>query len=106
MTKEEERYAVLHESALRVGEVWAEAWREELKREGRAVEGGWPGTMPEARARVAVHLGNELSRRSWKALTTDELGVASSTTYERARRAWLAMPRLDLLRQRRVSRGK
>lgn len=35
------------------GRAWADAVREGLEREGRRAAGGWPGTVSEARARVA-----------------------------------------------------
>ena len=91
MTAAEDRQALFTEASLGLGERWAESWREDLRREGRPVEGGWPGTLPEARARVSAYFGRELVQRGWSLLTADELGSVAHTTYEQARRVWLAM---------------
>jgi len=88
-----ERASLLEEAAIDAGNRWAAARRDELVREGRPVEGGWPGTLPEARVRVAAHAGRALTARAMSALTYDELGHAARVTYGEARRSWLAMPR-------------
>jgi hypothetical protein len=88
----EARRALVAETAVDVAKRWLEAWREDLNREGRPFEGGWPGTLPEARARVAASLGRALARRRMATLTAEELRWAARATYEEARRAWLAAP--------------
>jgi hypothetical protein len=85
----EARREMLAEGAVVVGEKWAENWREDLRKEGRPVSGGWPGTLPEARARVTAYFGQELARKRLPVLTADELGWAARATYERAKRDWL-----------------
>lgn len=85
----EDRKAMLTDGAITVGAEWASGWREAMRREGRAIAGGWPGTLPEARARVAAYFGAELARRRMPVMTTDELQVAVAATYEKARRDWL-----------------
>lgn len=87
--KLEDRRAMLTDGAINVGAQWASGWREAMRREGRAIAGGWPGTLPEARARVAAYFGAELARRRMPVMTTDELQVAVAATYEKARRDWL-----------------
>jgi hypothetical protein len=87
--KLEDRRAMLTDGAISVGAQWASGWREAMRREGRAIAGGWPGTLPEARARVAAYFGAELARRRMPVMTTDELQVAVAATYEKARRDWL-----------------
>jgi len=87
----EERRALVLEVALEVGQRWAESCRDELRREGRCVEGGWPGTMSEARGKVDEQVHRALGARRWPVLTNDELTQATRTAYERARRVWLAM---------------
>lgn len=37
-----------------IGQAWAEARIDALRKEGRSIAGGWPGTMSEARARVSA----------------------------------------------------
>ncbi len=81
----EPRRALLKAAAVELGRRWADAWREDLGRDGRAVEGGWPGTLREARARVTAHAGSIPGP-----LTAEELGWAARATYDEARRAWLA----------------
>ncbi|MEO8877148.1 MAG: hypothetical protein ABI461_16260 [Polyangiaceae bacterium] len=85
----EDRRAMLSDGALSIGAEWAHGWREAMRREGRAIAGGWPGTLPEARARVAAYFGAELAKRRMPVMTTDELQVAVAATYEKARRDWL-----------------
>ncbi len=85
----EDRRVMLNDGAITVGAEWAHGWREAMRREGRAIAGGWPGTLPEARARVAAYFGAELARRRMPVMTTDELQVAVAATYEKARRDWL-----------------
>ncbi|MEO9231997.1 MAG: hypothetical protein ABI421_01580 [Polyangiaceae bacterium] len=87
--RQEDRRAMLTDGAISVGAQWASGWREAMRREGRAIAGGWPGTLPEARARVAAYFGAELARRRMPVMTTDELQVAVAATYEKARRDWL-----------------
>lgn len=84
------RRAFLSEQATSAGERWADGWREELIKEGRAVAGGWPGTLPEARARVMAHFLPEISKRRMSALTREEIELATRLTYASAKRAWLA----------------
>lgn len=67
---------------------WTNALRLELAREGRRVEGGWPGTLPEARARVTAEASRVLLERSLPGFTHDELARAARLTYDEARRSW------------------
>lgn len=85
----EDRQSMLTAGAITIGAEWAHGWREAMRREGRAIAGGWPGTLPEARARVAAYFGAELARRRMPVMTTDELQIAVAATYEKARRDWL-----------------
>jgi hypothetical protein len=97
------RDRVVDAAARDAGDRWAAACRDELAKEGRLVEGGWPGTLSEARVRVASHVGHALVELAMPALTYDELGRAARLTYERARSAWLATPRR---KRRRASRSE
>ena len=73
------------ESAKAAGQRWAEREREALKREGRLPEGGWPGTLTEAKAiAVSLRAGRGVARE----LTADELASFTHETYAQAKRAW------------------
>jgi len=82
------REAVLEQAALAAAQQWTDAFRVSLEREGRNVEGGWPGTMSEARVRATAHVGTVLGKRSMTALTYDEIGRVTRITYDEARRSW------------------
>lgn len=84
-----ERQTLLHHTAVDEGRRWFETWREELRSQGRQMEGGWPGTIGEARALVSASLGALLARRRLPCATLEELGAAARTTYTEAKRAWL-----------------
>ena len=83
------RDVLLEQAAFDAARAWATACRDELAREGRRVEGGWPGTLPEARMHASAQAGRALSERSLSALTHDELGRVARITYDEARRSWL-----------------
>jgi hypothetical protein len=85
------RQDILDDAARRAGGLWAMSRREELSREGRLVEGGWPGTIAEARARASDAIRVMLVERAMVSLTYAELGRAARLTYGEARRAWLGM---------------
>jgi hypothetical protein len=87
----EARGVLLDKIAFEAARTWAEACRAELAREGRRVEGGWPGTMPEARTRAAGEATRALALRSMSALTHEELGRLARITYDEARRSWGAL---------------
>jgi hypothetical protein len=89
----ESRRALLGEAPRHLGASWALGWCEALRAEGREIDGGWPGTLQEARSRVRVHFDGELSRRGMPELTREELAVATAATYERARQDWLKSAR-------------
>jgi hypothetical protein len=84
------RELALHEIALSTARQWTTGWFRTLAEDGRRVEGGWPGTIHEARGRIAADASNELLRTSKPALTREELGRLTQTTYEEARRLWRA----------------
>jgi len=92
VTVAERRKTIVSKEALDVGQRWVEALREELKKEGRAVEGGWPGTLSEARARVDGALSRVLAKHRLAVLSSEELSLAARAAYDHARRTWLALP--------------
>src|SRR4051812_40182217 len=79
---------LLDQAALEAARSWTRAYCAELAREGRRVEGGWPGTIREARTRAAVEAARVLSKESMVALTHDELDRLARSTYDEARRSW------------------
>ena len=83
-----DRDSLLEQAALDVARTWDKECRVELAREGRPVEGGWPGTMPEARMRAGAHVARMLVDKSMTALTYDELGRVARIAYDAARRSW------------------
>jgi hypothetical protein len=81
---------VLADCVRSVAAAWVESWRAALRRDGRAMSGGWPGTIPEARALLVRSLTPELAKRGLSSPPADRLARASRDTYAAARRAWLA----------------
>ena len=86
------RREVLQETAVQVGQRWFASTRDDLLKDGRHIEGGWPGTMPEARALVAASLPTALVRRRMPTPTTEEIALAVRAAYDEAKRAWLTSP--------------
>ena len=93
MSPTNDRQAVLNDGALAVGALWARTWREEMRKEGRVIAGGWPGTVPEARARVTAYFETELARRRMASISAAEVQWTVATTYQKAKRDWLARER-------------
>lgn len=87
------RSALLAEAAALIGARWARGWCEEMQQTGRAVEGGWPGTLPEARMRVAEYFRVECARQHWSELDPAELVLATRWAYEQAKRDWFRVTR-------------
>jgi hypothetical protein len=87
------RQSLLVETPAALGAAWAHGLCAGMQREGRSIEGGWPGTVVEARARVLGHLVRELARRGMAPPSTAELTSATEITYDRARRHWLEVAR-------------
>jgi hypothetical protein len=86
--REAARRLFLEQSAVALGQTWAEQWRQDLHREGRRAAGGWPGTLREARARVRRSILVEMTRRRMPAITAAERETAARTTYASARSEW------------------
>lgn len=88
-----ERGKLLDEHAATLGVSWARSLSEAMLRERRIVAGGFPGTIPEARWRVAHYLAAEFARLDLSPLLPDEISSAVDATYARARREWLQLAR-------------
>jgi len=82
-TRSQELPTSVVRAARGAGARWAEQQRELLAREGRLPEGGWPGTLSEARA-IAASLS--LTRTS--PLSAEELTLAAREAYNQAKGAW------------------
>lgn len=78
--------AALEPRIVTDGESWARDVAAELRRGGRPVAGGWPGTRSEARARAWPHVA---------VLREDERSAAferlAQLLYTSARRTWLSI---------------
>lgn len=88
-----DRRVILERGAVSSGASWVKLVCDRLHDQGRAVAGGWPGTMAEARACVADRLHRELSTRGLPPLGKDELDVAANATYAHAKKHWLELER-------------
>ncbi|MBX3185818.1 MAG: hypothetical protein KF819_02340 [Labilithrix sp.] len=84
------REHMLDATALDAARAWIEHLVEELSREGRAIEGGWPGTINEARGRCGSLAARALAVHAMPALDRDELGRLTRIAYDEARRLWRA----------------
>jgi LmbE family N-acetylglucosaminyl deacetylase len=82
------RTVVLEQAAVDAARSWVAACCAELAGQGRRVEGGWPGTIGEARARVAAEAMRVLGAPSMTQLSHLELGRLAQITYKEARHAW------------------
>lgn len=74
------------------GQAWALDWSTALSGEGRPVSGGWPGTLSEARGRVAVCVARRVGPA--RRVSAEELESLARRAYAAARKTWLA--RADL----------
>jgi len=77
----------LSDLATAAGQAWASWWADELRRAGRAMVGGWPGTMSEARGRVLDRL-RELGAGTL--VGSIDLPTLTRIAYVAARASWLA----------------
>jgi hypothetical protein len=82
------RCVLLAEATRRLGRAWAEEWFDDLRRQGRPIAGGWPGTMSEARSRVRHNVDAMLTKQSLPPMSHDELTEGAQLTYETARSLW------------------
>jgi hypothetical protein len=79
------RRLLLEQAAVAAAEAWAGLCMHTLRAEGRAVAGGWPGTMSEARGWARAKLAVK-----GMTPTHDELEWLVRTTYALARDTWRA----------------
>ncbi|MBN2193860.1 MAG: hypothetical protein JW751_13680 [Polyangiaceae bacterium] len=79
---------LLGERAHAEGERWAVETRLQLHLARRRASGGWPGTVSEARARVATHLLPGLVKAGMAALSIAQREEAAQCVYRSARDSW------------------
>ncbi len=78
---------------MAAGRRWFSARQAQLARDGRDLEGGWPGTLPEARSVVRAAILPALEKQGIGRLTDAELELALRSTYAEARHAWQSAAR-------------
>jgi hypothetical protein len=83
-------FSLLERRAALAGQVWAREMRESLRKQLRRAAGGWPGTITEARARLAEFVLPRLTREAAAAVTSSDREQAARTLYASARSTWLA----------------
>jgi hypothetical protein len=74
-----------------LGEAWANEVANKLREQLRAVAGGWPGTLREARSRTLI--GCPIARHP--TFDPEALAALTRAVYEAARRRWDAMAEPD-----------
>lgn len=82
------RQRLLGEGPGILGALWVRSLCDSLSAEGRSIDGGWPGTLPEARFRVVQHFNPTFAERGMALLTYAELAAATAATYDRAKGDW------------------
>lgn len=87
------RSRLMRELPVSLGVRWASDALREVTLEGRKIEGGWPGTLPEARGRVRRDLTQALEAKRFAAAGEDELATATATAYASAREEWRRLGR-------------
>lgn len=88
---DETRSGKLEQAANAAARSWARRRIDELLAEGRAVAGGWPGTMREARGCVR----SELAREGLLPASHEEIEQTARRAYTCARDVWLASASRD-----------
>ncbi|WP_050432245.1 hypothetical protein [Chondromyces crocatus] len=86
--RDAERRKFIEERSQALGQSWAQGFRRELQQQGRAVAGGWPGTLREARTYVERALMTELRSRKMAMISGAERETAAKVAYASARSEW------------------
>jgi hypothetical protein len=84
------RHALLERCAQSEGLLWATEALAGIHAQMRVARGGWPGTVSEARARVAGYLLPALARQGLAGTTESERERAARCLYHSARAQWIA----------------
>ena len=85
----ERRATLLEKVADEAGRKWAERYRQVLLRDRRALTGGWPGTLTEARAVASKYLSTAVMSCSPLGPTAVERERLARMINASARRDWL-----------------
>jgi hypothetical protein len=80
--------AVWKDGASHAGRQWSERLCATLRREGRLLQGGWPGTMAEARS--IIHAFVLASQRGQAAASCAQIESLARLAYASARQDWLS----------------
>jgi hypothetical protein len=83
--------ATLARHAQTVGETWAQETVKTIHAERRVAAGGFPGTMTEARTRVAILVLPWLTERGGPPATPVEREAIAKAVYQSAKQAWWNM---------------
>jgi hypothetical protein len=89
------RLNALRTGASDAGRQWAERFCQQLRRDGRAVQGGWPGTLAEARSIVRASMSDPAADRRRGLVTSQELEWLARIAYASARQDWLSRAERD-----------
>lgn len=89
----ERRTELLNRALREIAERWARQFRDELLAQGRPLEGGWPGTLGQARACVDSFLLPRLVRARMPEPNGAERVELARALYSAARRQWLQVLR-------------
>ena len=87
--REAARLKIMETEAVVAGRKWAGAWKRDIVSEGRAVAGGWPGTITQARAKVYAHIHPILRDKGMRLPSTSENEETARALYRCAREFWL-----------------
>ena len=74
--------------AIAIGRTWAYEVLHHLRTSDREIEGGWPGTLGEARARIRAELRRPLA--------LDVIDALARIAYAAARQGWRTVSEPDL----------
>ena len=86
---EPELSSVARGRAEEVGRQWANELRAAMVKEERRPCGGWPGTLSEARTRVALAVVPWLATNGQLLMSTQQREGAARVAYASARSAWM-----------------
>jgi len=84
------RRALLERCARGDGLLWAKETLATIQAQMRAAKGGWPGTLSEARARIAGYVLPALARQGLAGATESEREQGARSLYHSARAQWIA----------------
>ena len=82
------RDLLLEQMAVDTARSWIEEVHRELVRDNRPMDGSWPGTLSEARARAGEAFRRAAGHRDMPTPHPNELDQVARLTTEEARRAW------------------